>query len=220
MGTQQDKGKQADKQSYQHQYEPPNLTESEKLHVKNLTDAKVCNAEVERVARNIASAMVNPQTPKKVRKFIRAYLDDLFRLDTTQTPEAELCLYPIVCRKISQIPFVPDKEWIEALTANDRKRAIQATKEETDRRPHKSVSVELVSQLTDALFELDANHDEEKAVALIALIVGVGNEPNPSDRRRLVDTVSHRAYCHAIRYSDAEETFTRKAIKTSRKGRR
>jgi hypothetical protein len=202
---------------YQKQYEPPTLTEDEQERVRLLRDAKLCNAEVERVARNIAAAIANPQTPKTVREYIRAYLDDHFFYDFTEMPEAILCLFPIVCRKISQIPFVPHREHLEALTGNDRKRAIAATKEDHDYKPHKSITPERVAELTDALMELDQDDTEEKAAALVALIDGIGLEVAPSLRKLLVSEACHRAYSHTVRYSDEEFAFIDRAINTTRK---
>lgn len=206
------KGKAA--KGYQSRYEPPPaLTTDEQERVDHLRDSKLCNAEVERVARNIAVAIANPETPNKVRKHIKAYLDGHFFYDWTEMPQAILCLFPIVCRKLSQIPFVPQHSHIEALTGNDRKRAIEATKEEHDYKPHKSITRERVAELVDALMEYDQQDDEVKAAALIALIDGIGCEVNPSERKHLVSEACHRAYSNAARYSDAQLAFIDKAIK-------
>ena len=201
---------------YQKHYEPSLLSETEQIRVQNLTDAKLANAEVERVARNIATAMANPQTPNIVRAFIKAYLDDLFSLDITETSEAILCLYPIACRKISRIPFVPQKAYIEALTGNDRKKAIAATKHKVrDLKPHVSITTERVAALTDIL--LDEYEEETRVIALIALIAGIGLETSPFERKNFVREVCHRAYSYTLRHSDEELAFIERAIKTGSK---
>src|ERR1043165_7040998 len=90
--------------TYQPQYEPPNLTDAEQKRVESLTDSRLCNAEVDPVAGKIANAVTNPETPEKVRDYIKAYLDDHLHFDWTETPEAILCMFPIACRKISHTP--------------------------------------------------------------------------------------------------------------------
>jgi hypothetical protein len=203
---------------YQKDYMPSPLTGGEKSRAERLRDATICNAEVERVTRNIVTAITNPETPEIVRNRIRAYLDYHFHYDWTEVPAAILVLFPWVCRQLSQIPFVPSKEHIEALTGNDRERAISETAGEGFNDFHPvSLTEKDAGQLVDDLLRLDSDHLEEKAKALTTLIVSVGYEPHPTARKNLAMDACHRAYCHTIKYSDGEFGFIRESLAIGQK---
>lgn len=202
---------------YQPQYKPCLLTDEERARVRqgSFANAHLNHQEVNRVAHNIAAAIANPETPEIVRAHIRAYLDDHLYRDWTQDPEMILSLYPIICRRISKIPFVPKGEYIETLTGNNKQAAIEMTKEDWDIAPHKPITEKIVASLTSALFEIESGNDDEIACIIIGLIVDIGYEMQPAARKRLVDEACHVAYANTVRYSKEEFAFIDRAIAAS-----
>jgi hypothetical protein len=96
-------------------------------------DAMLANKEVERVAHNIAVALSDDAKPLEVREAVREYAADLLRrleveADFVKDPELAYALFPVACRRISRIPFIPDRPYIEALTGKDREAAILAAR--------------------------------------------------------------------------------------------
>jgi hypothetical protein len=119
-------------------YLPCRLSQSEleKLHseiIQGHGNAVLANKEVERVAHNIAVALGDGAKPLEVREAVREYAVDLLRhldveADFVRDPEFVYALLPVACRRISRIPFIPDRSYIEALTGKDREAAMLAAR--------------------------------------------------------------------------------------------
>jgi hypothetical protein len=110
--------------------------ELEKLHseiIQGRGNAVLANKEVERVAHNIAVALSDDAKPPEVREAVHEYAADLLRrleveADFVREPELTYALFPVACRRISRIPFIPDRAYIEALTGKDREVAMLAVR--------------------------------------------------------------------------------------------
>lgn len=95
--------------------------------------AVLANKEVERVAHNIAVALGDGSKPPEVREAIRAYVAEVLErleIEADFDNDLELVyeLFPVACRRISRIPFVPDRAYVEALTGKDGEAAILAVR--------------------------------------------------------------------------------------------
>lgn len=209
--------------NYQPNYKPsPFSSESlEGLH-KSITrgggDLRMAMSELERVAGNIAAALENEETPEIVRNQIKSYVHDLVSFDFTDYRETVIPLYVFACRKISQIPFIPQCDYIEALTGNNKSKAVKEAKESKPL-PFQSITVQKAQRLVKAIL-LDNEggvSDEERPFVLAALVYAVGNEPHPFHRDRLVNRVLHQTFFETLYFSDEFEGFEEKAIKYTKK---
>jgi hypothetical protein len=110
-------------------YEPTAFTEAELATLREIgmrggnPRDDVAHAEVARVARNIAVTLSDPETDEEVREAVEMYV---YRV-CSQTlrnyvhfPAVIRALFPVACVAISEVPFVPSKPVIEALTGTDK----------------------------------------------------------------------------------------------------
>jgi hypothetical protein len=192
---------------------PPPLTSVQQRNLANGSDVDLCNAEVERVARNIAIAIANPETPEIVRLQIKEYLDLQFaRIDPTENPGAILALFPLACQRKDKGPSVYETPYIDALTGNHKAEAIKAA-EGYRFEPHIPIPTDSVFKLINMLLRGEFEGDDyEMAKALIALIDGIAYVTKPRERYDLAEEIFHRAYAYVVRHSDEETEFIDKAL--------
>lgn len=178
-------------------------------------DAALCNREVERVAKNIANALANSDTPAVVKAHIAAYLYGHFTWDMTTDPQTARLLYPIACRKISRTPFIPNDEYIEALTGNDRKCAVEAAKKSKVELFASMPAEQAFALARDiAGVESEGGSFEDRAPRLAALVYSIAQEPSGFWRNRLALEAMHAVFFETMWFSDEYERFVKRAIKT------
>lgn len=96
--------------------------------IRGRGDAAIANSEAERVAHNVAAALSDPARQPAVRAAVRSYTSAHLRLlcveaDFKSDPELAYALLPVAWRRISRVPFIPDRAYIEALTGDDSRLA-------------------------------------------------------------------------------------------------
>ncbi len=169
-------------------------------------------AEVERVAQNINNALNNPETPEIVKAHIKYYVHNLVG-DFTDNSEAVAILYLDACRQISQTPFIPRSEYIEALTSNDKSKSLSAIKDLEDivLLPISEIKAKkLVIKFFDTIDIFSETH-----IPLIfsALIYAVASEVNIKTRSRLAAEITHQTFYETQRWSDEYRAFLEKSVK-------
>jgi hypothetical protein len=210
------------KQRYQPDYEPSQITGEDRgaLHagiVRGLGDEKIANLEVNRVARNIARALDNPNVPAVVRAHIKAYLSKLFYWDMTGDPKSALALYPIACRRISQVPFVPLQDFIEALTGQDRAAAIKAARmkrfDDWHEQPFESVTGEHMARLVKKVLTSDRDETNDGVQALVALMYCLASERSSHHRWVIADDAMREVFGSSDASFYPRRSFIAQAIK-------
>ena len=198
---------------YQPDYEPSTLTSEQRERINQRGDLLAANSELDRVARNIARAVANPHTPEIVRLHLQAYLTHHFCFDLTKKPEAITALYPVACRRIGETPFIPDRELVEALTGNDRDRAIAEAEADPYFPPHRQMSVERVAEKVELVMaEINDEAIDEVVGELIRLIRAIGLESDPEHRKRLVKAACRAAYGQSDEHRQREQEFIEQAM--------
>lgn len=195
--------------NYQPNYKPSPYSEEE---IKNLLWSleykQQAIDETKRVAVNMWNALANPETPENVKNHIKAYFHRQVRFDLTAQESALVTLYVIGCQKIAEIPFVPMREHIEALTGNDKEKAIIATEEIEDVQLFDSISAGDAEKLADNILL----GIEDTPLALAALVYALGNETHPIRRIDIVDLVTHRCFFETLHNSGEYNAFIQKAV--------
>lgn len=169
--------------------------------------------EVKRVAKNIVAALENEETPDAVKEHIKHYVRDLVRFDFMEYSQILIASYVIACRRISQIPFVPDKNYIEALTGDDKENAIQTAKQKEKNEDFvlfKSISEADAKKLAENII-LSKDVKTDIPLTLAALVYAVGNEPHPIDRADMVNSVLAYCFLETMYYGKEHFAFVRKA---------
>ncbi len=164
-------------------------------------------SELDRVANNIWNTLNNPNTPEIVKEHIKQYVRDLINFDFMDYRAAIQMLFILACMNISEIPFVPNKKYIETLTGNNMEKAIEETKKDFNKDFYLFQSIEIneVQKLADEL--ILSTNQEDNPLNLARLIHSIGNEPNPTYRKNLVDIVIFECFNEEMRYSDEYFTF-------------
>lgn len=206
--------------NYQPNYQPSpfSLTSIENLRQsigRGGGDVEMAVREIERVAQNIAAALENEETPEVVKRHIKFYVHSLVYFDFTDYKETLIPLYIKACRNISQIPFVPSRDYIEALTGNSKSDALETAKKAgRDDKVFKSISKDKAQKLTHEIFDgfSDVFANLDLAYMFAALIYAVGNEINPSHRKGLVDKIIHQALFETLYYGEESNAFFEKAF--------
>lgn len=195
--------------NYQPNYKPSPYSEED---VKNLlwksTYKQQAIDEVKRVALNMWNALENPETPEIVKKRIKAYFYYHLNFELTKHKSALVTIYSIGCLKTSEIPFVPFQEYIEALTGDDKEKAIVATEENTDIATLDTIDADQAEKITkDILSDV-----ENMPFALASLVVGIGNETHPVRKSKIVDAITYQCFFETLYHNDEYSAFINKAM--------
>lgn len=184
------------------EYPPNNLSAEEISMLWALGDKSIAFNELDRVSFNIWKTLKNPNTNETIKKHIRKYLDDLISFDFKDYRASIQILFHLACMRISETPFIPKTNYIEALTSGDEKLALEVANEAETKEDfiiYSPISTDDAKSCVDIILSRDID-----AIFLASFVSGVVHNP------KALDAVVETCFNDYTRYSNDYWEFLKK----------